>query len=78
MDERWYTMDRPKSKYPKMSMSDRAAHGVYGERRHLPAVCREAQHNQAVREQDVEPRREGESDTRDNQVEEGQEVLVSS
>lgn len=24
MDERWYTMDRPKSKYPKMSMSDRA------------------------------------------------------
>lgn len=25
MDERWYTMDRPKSKYPKMSMSDRAA-----------------------------------------------------
>lgn len=25
MDERWYTMDRPISKYPKMSMSDRAA-----------------------------------------------------
>ncbi len=25
MDERWYTMDCPKSKYPKMSMSDRAA-----------------------------------------------------
>ena len=25
MDERWYTMDRPKSKYPMMSMSDRAA-----------------------------------------------------
>ena len=25
MDERWYTMDRPKSKYPNMSMSDRAA-----------------------------------------------------
>ena len=25
MDERWYTMARPKSKYPKMSMSDRAA-----------------------------------------------------
>ena len=25
MDERWYTMDRPKSKYPKMFMSDRAA-----------------------------------------------------
>ena len=25
MDERWYTMDRPKSKYPKMSVSDRAA-----------------------------------------------------
>lgn len=25
MDERWYTMDRPKSKYLKMSMSDRAA-----------------------------------------------------
>ena len=25
MDERWYTMNRPKSKYPKMSMSDRAA-----------------------------------------------------
>lgn len=25
MDERWYTMDRTKSKYPKMSMSDRAA-----------------------------------------------------
>ena len=25
MDERWYTIDRPKSKYPKMSMSDRAA-----------------------------------------------------
>lgn len=25
MDERWYTMDRPKSKYPKMTMSDRAA-----------------------------------------------------
>ena len=25
MHERWYTMDRPKSKYPKMSMSDRAA-----------------------------------------------------
>ena len=25
MDERWYTMDRPKSKYPKMSMSDRGA-----------------------------------------------------
>lgn len=25
MDERWYTMDRPKSKYPKMSMSDRVA-----------------------------------------------------
>ena len=25
MDERWYTMDRPKSKYPQMSMSDRAA-----------------------------------------------------
>lgn len=25
MDERRYTMDRPKSKYPKMSMSDRAA-----------------------------------------------------
>lgn len=25
MDERWYTMERPKSKYPKMSMSDRAA-----------------------------------------------------
>lgn len=25
MDERWYTMDRPKSKYPKMSMADRAA-----------------------------------------------------
>lgn len=25
MDERWYTMDRPKSKYRKMSMSDRAA-----------------------------------------------------
>ena len=25
MDERWYTMDRPKSKYPKMPMSDRAA-----------------------------------------------------
>lgn len=25
MDERWYTMDRPKSKYPKMSISDRAA-----------------------------------------------------
>ena len=25
MDERWYTMDRPKSKYPRMSMSDRAA-----------------------------------------------------
>ena len=24
MDERWYTMDRPKSKYQKMSMSDRA------------------------------------------------------
>lgn len=28
MDERWYTMDRPKSKYPKMSMSDRAAQFV--------------------------------------------------
>ena len=25
MDERWYTMNRPTSKYPKMSMSDRAA-----------------------------------------------------
>ena len=25
MDERWYTMDRPKSKYRKMSMLDRAA-----------------------------------------------------
>ena len=25
MDERWYTMARPKSKYSKMSMSDRAA-----------------------------------------------------
>lgn len=25
MDERWYTMARPTSKYPKMSMSDRAA-----------------------------------------------------
>lgn len=25
MDERWYTMDRPKSKYPKISMLDRAA-----------------------------------------------------
>lgn len=25
MDERWYTMNRPISKYPKMSMSDRAA-----------------------------------------------------
>ncbi len=25
MDKRWYTMDRPKSKYPKMSVSDRAA-----------------------------------------------------
>ena len=25
MDERWYTMDRPKIKYPKMSMLDRAA-----------------------------------------------------
>ena len=25
MDERWYTMDRPKSKYQKMSMLDRAA-----------------------------------------------------
>lgn len=25
MDERWYTMDRPKSKYSKMSMLDRAA-----------------------------------------------------
>lgn len=25
MDERWYTMDRLKSKYQKMSMSDRAA-----------------------------------------------------
>ncbi len=25
MDERWYTMDRPKSKYPKMSILDRAA-----------------------------------------------------
>lgn len=25
MDERWYTMNRPKSKYPKMSMLDRAA-----------------------------------------------------
>ena len=25
MDERWYTIDRPKSKYPKMSMLDRAA-----------------------------------------------------
>ena len=25
MDERWYTMDRPKSKYPKMPMLDRAA-----------------------------------------------------
>lgn len=25
MDERWYTMDRPKSKYQKMSISDRAA-----------------------------------------------------
>ena len=25
MDERLYTMDRPKSKYPKMSMADRAA-----------------------------------------------------
>lgn len=25
MDERWYTMDRPKSKYPKTSMADRAA-----------------------------------------------------
>lgn len=25
MDERWYTMNRPKSKYPKMSISDRAA-----------------------------------------------------
>ena len=25
MDERWYTMDRPKSKYPKMLMLDRAA-----------------------------------------------------
>lgn len=25
MDERWYTMTRPTSKYPKMSMSDRAA-----------------------------------------------------
>lgn len=25
MDERWYTMNRPKSKYSKMSMSDRAA-----------------------------------------------------
>lgn len=25
MDERWYTMDRPKSKYPKMPMSDRSA-----------------------------------------------------
>lgn len=25
MDERWYTMERPKSKYPKMSMLDRAA-----------------------------------------------------
>lgn len=25
MDERWYTMERPTSKHPKMSMSDRAA-----------------------------------------------------
>lgn len=25
MNERWYTMNRPKSKYPKMSMLDRAA-----------------------------------------------------
>ena len=25
MDERWYTMERPTSKYPKMSMSDRAS-----------------------------------------------------
>ena len=25
MDERWYTMNRPKSIYPKMSMLDRAA-----------------------------------------------------
>ena len=25
MDERWYTMNRPKSKYQKMSMLDRAA-----------------------------------------------------
>lgn len=25
MDERWYTMDRPKSKYPKMPILDRAA-----------------------------------------------------
>lgn len=25
MDERWYTMNRPKSKYSKMSMLDRAA-----------------------------------------------------
>lgn len=25
MNERWYTMDRPKSKYPKMPMLDRAA-----------------------------------------------------
>ena len=25
MDERWYTMDRPKSKYPKMPMLNRAA-----------------------------------------------------
>ena len=25
MNERWYTMDRPKSKYQKMSMLDRAA-----------------------------------------------------
>lgn len=25
MDERWYTMNRPKSKYPEMSMLDRAA-----------------------------------------------------
>lgn len=25
MDERWYTMDRPKSKYPQMPMLDRAA-----------------------------------------------------
>lgn len=25
MDERWYTMERPTSKYPKMSMLDRAA-----------------------------------------------------